>query len=298
MSRAAQPPAESLPSRFLVADARANGLPRRRLRASDLDSTMWGLRSTTALVNLGQRCQLLRLRMPPSAFVCHVTAAILHGIPVPWQRKQEHAIHVGVAGNARAPHAGGLIGHRLSVHVDDVEDVAGIRRTTAIRTWCDLAEELDLLDLVAAGDYLLYWRAPRATLQQLVDAVASRVSRRGIRVLRRALGLLNDRSESPPESLLRTLLVLAGFDPPLVNHAVSGAFGEFVARTDLILQKERVVLEYQGDHHRTTKGQWRADMTRRSRLEALGWRVMELNADDLKNPVELLARIRAVIALG
>lgn len=29
-----------------------------------------------------------------------------------------------------------------------------------------------------------------------------------------------------------------------------------------------------------------------------GLRVMELNADDLKDPVELLARIRAMIALG
>lgn len=298
MSRAAQPSAESLPSGFLVADALANGLPRRRLRASDLDNMLWGLRSTTRLVDIGQRSRLLRLRMPPSAFVCHVTAALLHAIPLPWNRKQEHAIHVGIAANARAPHAAGLIGHRLSIHTHEVEDVAGIRRTTAIRTWCDLAEELDLLDLVAAGDYLLYWRAPRATHQQLVDAVESRVSRRGIRALRRALGLLDDRSESPPESILRTMLVLAGFDPPLVNHSVSGQFGEFVARTDLILQKERVILEYQGDYHRTTKGQWRADMTRRSKLEAQGWRVMELNADDLKEPVELLARIRAVIALG
>jgi hypothetical protein len=210
MSRTAQPPAESLPPRFLVADARANGLSRRRLRASDLDGMLWGLRSTTLLVDLAQRCRLLRLRMPPSAFVCHVTAALLHGIPVPWQRKQELAIHVGVASDARAPHAGGLVGHRLSIRADEVEDVAGIRRTTAIRTWCDLTEELELLDLVAAGDYLLSWRAPRATLQQLVDAVASRVSRRGIRGLRRAIGLLDGRSESPPESILRTLLVLAG----------------------------------------------------------------------------------------
>ncbi len=298
MSRSAQPPAESLPSRFLVADALANGLTRRRLRASDLDSVLWGLRSTTPLVDLGQRCRLLRLRMPPSAFVCHVTAALLHGIPLPWQRKRDPTIHLGVAGNARAPHAAGLIGHRLSIHTGEVEDVAGIRRTTAIRTWCDLGGELDLHDLIAAGDYLLYWRAPRATLQQLVDAVASRVSRRGIRALRRALALLDDRSESPQESILRTILVLAGFDPPLVNHSVSGQFGEFVARTDLMLQRERVILEYQGDYHRTTKGQWRADMTRRARLEAQGWRVMELNADDLRDPVELLARIRALIALG
>ena len=37
-------------------------------------------------------------------------------------------------------------------------------------------------------------------------------------------------------------------------------------------------------------------MTRRSRLEAQGWYVMEINADDLGDPVELVARIRSVLA--
>ena len=80
---------------------------------------------------------------------------------------------------------------------------------------------------------------------------------------------------------------------------VSDAFGEFVARTDFHLDELNVILEYQGDYHRTTPGQWRADMTRRAKIEALGPRVMELNADDLMNPVELVARIWAlsVIAL-
>ena len=37
-------------------------------------------------------------------------------------------------------------------------------------------------------------------------------------------------------------------------------------------------------------------MTRRSRLEAQGWYVMEINADDLGDPVEIVARIRSVLA--
>lgn len=298
MSRAPTPPAASLPPGFLVSDALAHDITRRRLRASDLDGSLWGLRSTAALTDVGQRCRLLRLRMPAEAVVCHVTAALLHGIPVPLARQRDPVIHVGIAGPARAPHAVGLRGHRLSIRADEVEDVAGIRRTTAIRTWCDLAETLDVLALVAAGDHLLYWRNPRATRSQLQDALESRVSRRGIRALRRALELLNDRAESPPESILRALLVMAGFEEPLVNHAVTDRFGEFVARTDLILAKEGIILEYQGDYHRTTPGQWRSDMTRRSRLEAQGRRVLELNADDLRNPAELVARIRALIALG
>jgi len=36
-------------------------------------------------------------------------------------------------------------------------------------------------------------------------------------------------------------------------------------------------------------------MTRRSRIEAQGGYVMEINADDLRNPAELMARIRSVL---
>jgi very-short-patch-repair endonuclease len=78
---------------------------------------------------------------------------------------------------------------------------------------------------------------------------------------------------------------------------VTDRFGEFVARTDFILDEYKLVLEYQGDYHRSTKGQWRADMTRRSKLEAEGWRVMELNADDLKDPIELVTRMRKLARL-
>ena len=82
-----------------------------------------------------------------------------------------------------------------------------------------------------------------------------------------------------------------------MNHVVTDRFGEFVARTDLIIDRYRIILEYQGDYHRTKKGQWRADTTRRAKLEAQGWRVMELNADDLRNPTELVQRIRALAQL-
>jgi very-short-patch-repair endonuclease len=61
----------------------------------------------------------------------------------------------------------------------------------------------------------------------------------------------------------------------------------------VLLVRRGLALEYQGDYHRTKKGQWRADMSRRSKFEALGWRVMELNANDLKDPAELVDHIRA-----
>lgn len=233
--------------------------------------------------------------MPPLAFYSHTTAALLHGIPVPWWLEKEATLHVALPSPARAPHASGIRGHRVSVEDIDVVALDGLRLTHPVRTWCDLAEVLAPPDLIAAGDFIIHWRSPLASAFDLLEGLKRRKSRRGVRRALAALPLLNDRSESAPESILRVLLVTAGFSDPLVNHVVSDEFGEFVGRTDLILQEHKLVLEYMGDYHRTTKGQWRADMTRRSRLEAQGWIVMELNGDDLRDPVELISRIRSRI---
>lgn len=119
---------------------------------------------------------------------------------------------------------------------------------------------------------------------------------RGIRTLREAVDLLDDRAESRPESLLRVIVVRSGLPVPEVNYVVVQTETGRDVRLDLAFVEHKLVLEYQGDYHRT-KAQWRKDMTRRTRLEAQGWRVMELNADDLHDPDELVARIAATLAL-
>lgn len=112
--------------------------------------------------------------------------------------------------------------------------------------------------------------------------------------MRQALPLLNDRSESRPESWLRVILVHAGLPPASINHVIVDTESGKAHRTDLAFPKYKVLLEYQGDYHRGQK-QWRNDMTRRARLEADGWIVMEINADDLRDPRELAGRIRTAL---
>lgn len=245
-----------------------------------------------------ERCALFQLRLAPPSFFSHSTAAQLHGMPVPFSDSTSRLLHISFPAPHRAPHARGIAGH--AIHIEPHELMVlptGIRVTTPLRTWFDLAHSLSLLDLVAAGDSLIFWKRQLASPSDLADALGRPFNRRIRRKLRRAGDLLNDRSESPQESILRAIIVLAGLPEPRVNHVISTRFGEFVARTDLIIDSYRVVLEYQGDYHRTSKGQWRADMTRRSKLEALGWRVMELNADDLDDPAGLVQRIRTLAQL-
>ena len=87
----------------------------------------------------------------------------------------------------------------------------------------------------------------------------------------------------------------AGLPEPTINHTLVDTETGKHLRPDFLFAEAKVILEYQGDYHRS-RSQWRRDMTRRSRLEAQGWYVMEINADDLGDPVELVARIRSVLA--
>ena len=236
--------------------------------------------------------------MTDAAFFSHTTAAFLHGIPVPLHMEKSPLVHISFPAPHRAPHAAGILGHALRVEPSDLMTLpSGLRVTTPLRTWFDLAHSLTLLELVAAGDALIHWRKPLVSTLDLADALARPFNRKIRRKLRRASELLNDRAESPPESILRAILVLAGMPVSRVNRTVTTQFGEFIARTDLIIDRYRIILEYQGDYHRKKLGQWRADMSRRSKLEAQNWRVMELNADDLKDPVELVQRIRDLAQL-
>ncbi len=238
---------------------------------------------------------MFALRLRDDAFFSHSTAALLHGAPIPLKLERAPNVHVAVAVPAPSPHAAGITGHRLEVVASDVVTARGIRSTTPARTWVDLAGMLDLGDLVAVGDFFIHWRLPVATVGELHSQLHRMGRRRGVTLARTALGLLNDRAESRPESRLRVVLATAGFTDLGINHVlVDSETGRHV-RPDFMLRKFKFVIEYQGDYHRTA-AQWRKDMTRRTRLEAQGWRVIEVNADDLADPVELVARIRAILA--
>jgi len=153
---------------------------------------------------------------------------------------------------------------------------------------------LDVPDLVAVGDYLIHRRLPltdAGLLRRLLPAVPYR---HGGAKLARALALISDAAESRPESLLRVLLAEAGLPAAEINHSMVDATTGRELRTDFRWSRHRVIVEYQGDYHREPR-QWRADMRRRSQLEAMGWTVIEANWDDILDPGPLLGRLRRLL---
>jgi hypothetical protein len=279
---------------FRVRDA-ADDLNRNRLRAHDLDRPVWGIRRHDVADDaLRDRVEAFAARLRPEVFFSHTTAALLHGIPLPWWHERHPLVHAAILAPGRAPHANGLRGHRLDGRTRIVTR-DGLRVTSPSDTWRDLASMLTLVQLVAAGDRIVHHRDPMAGTAELAATIRRSSGRRGIATLRAALPLLDDRAESPPESELRVILELGGLPPPRINHVVVDAEGGQARRVDLAYDDLLFAIEYQGDYHRT-RTQWRRDMTRRSQLEAAGWYVLEVNADDLRRPGELISRIHAVLA--
>lgn len=275
---------------------RESGLTERRLRASDLDRSVWGVRGHPGRgADLLERCRLYSLRLGDSTFFTHTTAALLWDAPVPLSLDRRSLIHVSVVAPARAPHARGLAGHSLRIDPADIGRRRGLRVSSPARTWCDAAGILALDDLVALGDYFIHHASPLTSVAEIGGVLSSIARMRGARHAREALSLLDDRPESPQESKLRLIVLRSGLPEPVINHELVDSETGKEVRPDFLFEEHRVILEYQGDYHRT-KSQWRKDMTRRSRLEAQGWFVMELNADDLKDPTELVARIQRVFA--
>lgn len=186
---------------------------------------------------------------------------------------------------------------RPGIHVRRVQrlpaaDVEG-GRVSAPVAFATAARELDLVDLVAAGDWLL--RLGLTTWGELV-AVPATYRGAGAALARRAAGLVRERVDSPRETRLRLCLVLAGLPDPEVNPVLT-VRGRVVGRVDLLLRRWRVVLEYEGDQHRTDARQWNADI---GRHEQLGdeWRLIRVTSQRMDHPRAVVSQVVRALRAG
>ena len=275
---------------FTHAQGLAQGLGKGRLAGRDLARPFHGIKVPTKRpLGLIERCRAYTLRMPQGAFFNSVTAALVIGAPLPLRLEKSVELHVATVAPSRPLTARGIIGHKVKLMGDDTREWNGLIISSPERMWCELAEILQLHELVAVGDYLIHWRSPFTSLAALRSALDRFPGRRGKPMARVALSMLNERIESPKESELHVILIQAGIDAFEINFPILVARTRY--RADFADPVLKVILEFQGDYHRNAR-QWRADMTRISKLEEADWYVMQLNSDDLRDPVELVYRIQ------
>ena len=117
--------------------------------------------------------------------------------------------------------------------------------TTPAETLLAAARDLGVLDLVVLGDSAL--REGHVTRVEL-EICASR-RRRGAPLLREVVPLLDRRSESAWESIMRVLQRAAEI-PVEPQHPIHDADGRFLARADFWVVGTRRIHEYDGADHR------------------------------------------------
>ncbi len=273
---------------FTVVGARAAGVSRSRLRAKDLIPATRGARLHREHT-FTERCSAVMAVLDDRVFATGRTAAMLHGLPLPHGLRD--CLELGIPAPARAVRRRGVTARSLRIEESELTVVRDIRTTSIARTWCELARTLTVPALVAAGDEAVR----KVGADRLAAAARRHPDRRLHARLGAALELLDPRSESPKESELRALIVLAGLPGPVPNVTLRNAAGRFVARVDLLIEEFEEVLEYHGDHHRTNLLQWRRDRTRESEIESLGYHVTEVTQADLDQPERLIRRLEATL---
>ncbi|GAA2158586.1 hypothetical protein GCM10009845_03540 [Pedococcus bigeumensis] len=250
------------------------------------------MRSHREATTLDQLAADVALALPPPWAWSHLTAARLFRLPLPseWTRAEPlHVLRPTECAQVRRP---GLVGHR-GLERRETLTLRGHPTTTAAWTWADLASlpPLSVVDLVIAGDAFAT-RDP-ALLERLVAIGRRGGSRRGARKLRAAAELLRSGSGSPMETRARLAFLEAGLPEPELNATVHGTDGHFLARVDFLWREARVVVEYEGDQHRTDRRQWQNDIARVRLLEEDGLRVVRVTSLDLFDA----SRLRTLVAM-
>lgn len=279
---------------FAVDDALSRGATRAQLRSADLTSPFWGVRVVRGISDESLASAAAYLaRSPQPAIVSHVSAAKLWGIPLPPRWQRDERLHVSVPPDVRAPKGARVAGHHVALHPADVTIRSGLRTTTQSRTVCDLAGLLSEEDLLAATDFLLWWRREdeRVPKEDIQRAINRHPTKRGMSRMRKIAALASDRADSAPESKLRYRIVEAGFPHPSVNVELFDSRGQFLAMPDLCYPSFMMCFDYEGDHHRTEAGQWEKDIHRVPRLQDAGWHHTRVSKSDLGDSHDFLTRL-------
>lgn len=267
---------------FTVTQALEAGVSRSVLRGRRFQRVAHGvLIEASAPVDLATRARAAILTHPAGARISHATAAHLLGIPVP----DDPQVHVTVPDRSKRRNRSGVSAHvgPASKHIV----VAGVPVSSGDVLFVELAHTLSQVDAVVAGDAMI--RMDHLVLSGLLDRLQVHPGHGRVRA-RSAARLLRAGVESAMESRVRLLLVLAGFPEPLINHELRHCDGHY--RPDLCWPERRLIIEYDGQHHRNDLDQWDRDIIRREWFQSQGWQVVTLVARDVfHRPAQTLERI-------
>lgn len=254
----------------------------------DYRSGFWiptrGVRLPDDRRDLEARCEALLVALPEMiAFAGDTSVGIWKGV-----ENRGELLEIVTLPDAHPIRRSGVRARRRDLVAKEVVEVRGLPVTSPERTFVDVAERLSVPRLVAVGDDFL--RRRLCTRTDIAEVIGRSQGQRGVRAARRAVDLLDPRSESPRESLTRAIIIEAGLPAPTPQVEIYDASGRFIARGDLVYEDQRIVIEYDGYHHLTLQGQER-DARRRGLLGLEDWLIVTVVPADIHRSTELVAKV-------
>lgn len=272
---------------FTRADAISAGIAS-GLRTSAYKRLLHGIYISAAVeVTPLLKAEAALLPFGEKAWASHATAARVHGLPTPPLPDE----HVTVLDRRRR--------HRridVTCHVarkGRIQSIGGVHVSSASQVFIELAALVPLVDLVIVGDHMI--RQGLVNLDDLRTFCAD-ASGPGAALALTAAGYVRPGVDSPMETRLRMLIILAGLPEPDVNLLVGNELER--RKYDLSYRHSKTIVEYDGRYHVEREEQWESDLERREAIDDDQWRILVFVAKDIfKSPGRTLERIHRVLLL-
>lgn len=232
--------------------------------------------------SLRQRVVAAHLWSGGEAVVAGLAASALHGSK--WV-DDDSPVEL-IWGNARSPR--GVITRQDLLMENEIQHINGLAVTTPQRTAFDVGRRGRLDDAVARLDALV--RATNLKVEAVEVLAARHRHARGLRQLEKALCLVDAGAESPRETWLRLMLIRDGYPRPETQIPVLSPDGLRRYYLDMGWRDLMLAVEYEGDHHRTSRELFAYEIERAEDIRDVGWLVVRVAARN--HPAEVLRRVR------
>jgi hypothetical protein len=208
------------------------------------------------------------------AIVTGVAASAIHGAEwvdatVPIELIYEHTHPYPPAG---------IVARNERIAGDEMTWVDGMPVTALARTAMDLGRYQTRDRAVARLDALM--RAAPFSSEEVLQLAKRYRGARGVKRLKDALPLVDGGAASPRETWLRLIYVDAGLPKPTTQIPIFDIDGTRLRTVDMGWEDFKVVSEYDGDQHRTDRGQYVKDHRVIPRIERLGFVVHRVIKED------------------
>jgi hypothetical protein len=175
---------------------------------------------------------------------------------------------------------------------DDEFTWAGFPLATPARTAFDLARYAKRDQAIVRMDALM--RARPFSVEDVLLLAKRYRGARGVKLLKDVLPLVDGGAASPRETRLRLLFIDAGLPTPATQLPVFGPDGRVLRTVDMAWEEFMIIVEYDGDQHRTSREQYVKDHRVIPVIESLGWIVIRVIKED--RPDDVVRRTRNAMA--